>query len=158
MHSNEEKCVVPYGDGLSKTYGVWLSGLSECEWYGVTCSADGVVRALDLIQNDLVGTIPHELAALNSLQLLAFPYNVSYCTTGALLVTKNLPHIRFFDLTVHLWNNVSSPEYLAASFLQPMCSPVSLVGLKTFRNWLVASPAVVGIARQRVERNHTRFV
>ncbi|EJK63040.1 hypothetical protein THAOC_16324 [Thalassiosira oceanica] len=101
MHSND-KCDVPYGDGLSKTYGVWLSGLSECEWYGVTCSADGVVRAVDLIQNDLIGTIPHELAALNSLQLLAFPYNCIYGTIPSEI--GSLRHL----LSLELHGNVLS--------------------------------------------------
>ena len=133
VYSNE-KCIVSYGDGFSKTYAVWLSGLSECEWYGVTCSADGIVRAVDLIQNDLIGTIPHELAALNSLQLLAFPFNASPCIFFRLCSCQQIYLTpRFFYRTVHLWNNAS-------------------------RNRLAASPALIGIAWQRVERNHTRFV
>ena len=116
VYSNE-KCIVSYGDGFSKTYAVWLSGLSECEWYGVTCSADGIVRAVDLIQNDLIGTIPHEVAALNSLQLLAFPFNASPCIFFRLCSCQQIYLTpRVFHRTVHLWNNVSSPDIRQLSF------------------------------------------
>lgn len=45
----------------SLDFGVWLSGVSECNWYGVTCSSDGIVRGVELISNNLVGVLPHEL-------------------------------------------------------------------------------------------------
>lgn len=34
--------------GLVETKKVWLSSTGECDWYGVICSEDGVVRGLEL--------------------------------------------------------------------------------------------------------------
>ncbi|KAL7546031.1 hypothetical protein ACHAWF_009377, partial [Thalassiosira exigua] len=70
----------PYRENETVSHGVWLSSTSECTWYGVTCSADGVVRAVDLVNNDLIGTIPHEIYAMSSLQFLALPHNCIYGT------------------------------------------------------------------------------
>ena len=42
-----EECEIEYWDNTTSTHGVWLSSISECEWYGVTCSGDGVVRAVE---------------------------------------------------------------------------------------------------------------
>ena len=41
------ECVIEYWDNTTDKYGVWLSSTSECTWFGVTCSADGVVRAVE---------------------------------------------------------------------------------------------------------------
>lgn len=57
----ETSCSVPYATNQTVDYGVWLSGVSECEWFGVTCSNDGIVRSIELISNNLVGVLPHEL-------------------------------------------------------------------------------------------------
>ena len=57
----ESECLLTYPDNSTATFGTWLSSTSECEWFGVTCSADGVVRGVDLNNNDLIGTIPHEI-------------------------------------------------------------------------------------------------
>ncbi|KAL7463599.1 hypothetical protein ACHAXS_003955 [Conticribra weissflogii] len=64
----------------TETFGVWLSSTPECTWYGVTCSDDGVVRGVELINNDLVGQIPHELFALDFLNILALPGNCIFGT------------------------------------------------------------------------------
>jgi len=64
----------------TKTFGVWLSSTSECTWYGVTCSEDGVVRGVDLKNNNLIGVMPHELAALEFLQLLSLSHNCIFGT------------------------------------------------------------------------------
>jgi len=61
-------------------FGVWLSGESECDWFGVTCSNDGIVRGVELISNNLVGVLPHELTALKFIQILALAGNCIYGT------------------------------------------------------------------------------
>jgi hypothetical protein len=45
----------------TKEFGSWLSSTSECTWFGVICSDDGVVRGVDLNDNGLIGTLPYEL-------------------------------------------------------------------------------------------------
>lgn len=58
----ETSCSI-YSSVMNQTvdYGVWLSGESECDWFGVKCSGDGIVRSVTLINNNLVGVLPHEL-------------------------------------------------------------------------------------------------
>ena len=34
--------------GEKEEHKVWLSSTDECEWYGVICSSDGVVRGVEL--------------------------------------------------------------------------------------------------------------
>ena len=65
----------------------WLSGVSECEWAGVTCSSldhstttstsKGLlqVTSIELANYGLSGTLVEELRYLTSLQTLSIPYN-----------------------------------------------------------------------------------
>lgn len=55
---------------VTESYGVWLSSTSECTWYGVICTPDGVIRGIELVMNDLIGQIPLELSAMGYLQYL----------------------------------------------------------------------------------------
>ncbi|GAB4036001.1 hypothetical protein GCM10028774_27240 [Spirosoma jeollabukense] len=52
----------------------WLTGCSPCGWYGVTCT-NGRVTGLNLINNNLVGTLPTSLSALTNLQSLELGAN-----------------------------------------------------------------------------------
>ena len=53
----------------------WLSPAHECEWAGVHCDNFQVVRSIELWGQNLTGVLPSELAALESLQSIALPYN-----------------------------------------------------------------------------------
>lgn len=54
----------------------WLSNSHECEWLGVFCSDDGaVVKGLELIGNNLRGTIPTEITSLDHLEQLSLIEN-----------------------------------------------------------------------------------
>jgi hypothetical protein len=55
----------------------WLStdhGISVCQedtsWYGITCSENLYVHSIELMLNNLVGSIPTEIALLSSLRIL----------------------------------------------------------------------------------------
>ena len=48
----------------------WLSAAPLGEWYGVDTDRDGRVTNLNLLLNELIGTIPPELGALSNLQQL----------------------------------------------------------------------------------------
>jgi len=52
----------------------WLTGCTPCGWQGVTCT-NGRVTAINLIGNNLVGTLPASLSALTSLQSLELGAN-----------------------------------------------------------------------------------
>lgn len=82
-HQNytQEDCVfVEAITGAEETKKIWLSSTSECDWHGVICS-DGIVRGLELIQNDLIGSIPAEISKLTFLQYLTLQAN---CLHGAI--------------------------------------------------------------------------
>ena len=48
----------------------WLSDSDECDWYGVTCNDSGFVTGLQLDGNNLIGTIPSNIASLSQLGTL----------------------------------------------------------------------------------------
>jgi hypothetical protein len=45
----------------------WTTNRVECDWEHVDCNYNGSIEMLDLFGNDLVGTIPNELALLSNL-------------------------------------------------------------------------------------------
>lgn len=81
-HKNytEEDCLfVDVYKGIEEERKIWLSSTSECDWHGVICS-QGVVRAVELIDNDLVGQIPAEISKLTFLQYLTLQANCVHGT------------------------------------------------------------------------------
>ncbi len=74
MNFTDTSCSV-YSQALNETrdFGIWLSGAPECSWYGVTCSADGIVRAVELINNNLAGVLPHELTGKGTIYKNVLP-------------------------------------------------------------------------------------
>eukprot|EP00816_Leptocylindrus_hargravesii_P006519 CAMPEP_0196806136 /NCGR_PEP_ID=MMETSP1362-20130617/6000_1 /TAXON_ID=163516 /ORGANISM="Leptocylindrus danicus, Strain CCMP1856" /LENGTH=742 /DNA_ID=CAMNT_0042179461 /DNA_START=90 /DNA_END=2318 /DNA_ORIENTATION=- len=61
------------GESWSSKAG-WLSTVSVCNWYGVTCSVD-IVTSLDLYENNLDGSIPTEIGYLTNLEYLNLQNN-----------------------------------------------------------------------------------
>jgi len=58
----------------------WLSHFDECDWYtyageGSSCDENRTVKDLNLSENNLVGTIPNELALLSNLSWLDLSVN-----------------------------------------------------------------------------------
>jgi hypothetical protein len=53
----------------------WMSGKSECSWFGVECDIWGNVIGLDLGFNELNGLLPRELALLQKIQQVDFHGN-----------------------------------------------------------------------------------
>ena len=61
------------GDNWNNNTG-WLLSADPCSWREVTCSSGHVIR-LDLVLNDLTGSIPPELGNLTALQYLGRGWN-----------------------------------------------------------------------------------
>jgi hypothetical protein len=53
----------------------WLSGLTECQWFGVTCDDGGKITQLMLPDNGLESTIPSVIGLLSGLEGLYLPNN-----------------------------------------------------------------------------------
>jgi hypothetical protein len=49
----------------------WMSNFDECAWVAVSCDDNGSIDTLNLDSNNLVGTIPNELALLSNLSKLS---------------------------------------------------------------------------------------
>ena len=63
------------GDGWYNSAG-WLVTNTPCDWNGITCDG-GHVSELVMTDNNLVGSIPPELASLSQLRVLSFGGDVS---------------------------------------------------------------------------------
>jgi len=53
----------------------WMSSVDTCKWQGVDCSTGTEVLGLDLVWQGLSGTLPTEIVALTSLQMISFASN-----------------------------------------------------------------------------------
>jgi len=71
----------------------WLSDLSPCEWYGVTCRGEKII-VLDLSDNKLSGTIPAEIGQLAYLENLDLRNNqLSGNIPPEIGILTNLKHL-----------------------------------------------------------------
>ena len=76
----------------------WLSQEPVDNWFGVTADADGYVTVLDLEVNNLIGTIPSALGALDELTYLALSRNsLSGSIPGELGNLGNLSVLRLYS-------------------------------------------------------------
>ncbi|GAB4038615.1 hypothetical protein GCM10028774_37460 [Spirosoma jeollabukense] len=74
----------------------WLTGCTPCGWYGVTCT-NGRVTGLNLINNNLVGTLPASLSVLTTLQSLELGANA--LTGGIPTGISNLTALQTLNLS-----------------------------------------------------------
>ena len=77
----------------------WLSDSPIDEWYGITVNSDGRVTHLDLVGNQLMGTIPPELGDLTRLERLDLAGNQLTGTIPAEL--GDLASLQYLSL----WSN-----------------------------------------------------
>jgi hypothetical protein len=112
----------------------WLVTPDYCEWYGISCNADGDVTEIALGKqnirlktfglrirahntskhstdsNNLQGTPPNELGAIESLEVLsAFSNNL----TGTLPAVLNWPNLKFIDVENNQLTGPAFPTTLA---------------------------------------------
>ena len=65
----------------------WLTDVPLYEWYGVSVDTDGRVRALDLTENNLSGSLPAALGNLDRLESLDFSFNEGLAGPLPLMLT-----------------------------------------------------------------------
>lgn len=108
MNFTDTSCSV-YSQALNETrdFGTWLSGAPECSWYGVTCSADGIVRAVELINNNLAGVLPHELTGKDTTLQKCSPstYFVTLSNLQSLLHSFEISSNSCVSGKLPLWHN-----------------------------------------------------
>lgn len=76
----------------------WLETSTPCSWYGVVCYS-GSVQQVKLVNNNLSGPIPAELANLPQLQMLHLQYN--HLTGSIPPALENLKHLMELSLTAN---------------------------------------------------------
>mmetsp|Transcript_12391 Transcript_12391/g.26946 ORF Transcript_12391/g.26946 Transcript_12391/m.26946 type:complete len:675 (-) Transcript_12391:1237-3261(-) len=102
--------------GQKEDFKIWLSSTDECDWFGVICSSDGVVRGLELIGNELIGQIPPEISQLRFLQYLALNGNCLHGTIPAEFGT--MPNLLSLELQGNGLSGEVPNEIYSASKLQ----------------------------------------
>lgn len=53
----------------------WLSTLDVCDWYGIRCTQDRHVSRIDLLLNNVSGSLPPEIGELRNLLVLSMSNN-----------------------------------------------------------------------------------
>jgi Leucine-rich repeat (LRR) protein len=72
------------------------AALTECTWYGVTCNSGGTrVTSISLDANNLIGTLPANLAALTNLTVFTVSINK---LTGPIPALAGLTNLTSFDV------------------------------------------------------------
>jgi hypothetical protein len=75
----------------------WLSGVSECDWYGVFCNGLGNVEQLALPNNGLQGTLISELGILADFSRLNLGGNQLTGTLPAWDTLTKMEHLSLYD-------------------------------------------------------------
>ena len=70
----------------------WLSSVSECQWFGVSCDQNGAVVQISLPNNLLKGSLVPELAALLQLTMLNLAGN-SLQSTLPNMILQSIQHV-----------------------------------------------------------------
>lgn len=74
----------------------WLSGTHECEWAGLYCDEAGEVRAIELMGQEIAGTLPVEFAHFDFLQDIGLSWNKIRGTIPS--EYGNMRHLLSFEL------------------------------------------------------------
>lgn len=94
----------------------WLSGNHECSWAGLFCDEFFQLRTIDLVGQDISGTLPAELTFLPFLQGISLAWNKIHGT----LPTDfgDMPHLLNFELHYNQLTGTISGEWARAKNLQ----------------------------------------
>mmetsp|Transcript_16891 Transcript_16891/g.23900 ORF Transcript_16891/g.23900 Transcript_16891/m.23900 type:complete len:767 (+) Transcript_16891:34-2334(+) len=108
--------------GENWSHSSWLSGTaSSCDWNGVLCNSRGHVVGISLASNNLVGTIPQEVAQLSFLKALDLSRNE---IIGA--IPKQLGKLSTLNVIILHSNNMVEPIPNEICMLEEMGSLIEL--------------------------------
>ncbi|CAJ1945096.1 unnamed protein product [Cylindrotheca closterium] len=86
----------------------WLSGTSECDWYGIECDDRGHVMQMSLSKNNLVGSLIKELSGLEQVQIV----NLSDNNLGNLLPAwQGWSQLQYLSLSHNLFEGTIPTEW-----------------------------------------------
>jgi len=89
----------------------FLTGVDECEWFGLSCNGDGSIYNIDLDDNNLTGTIPPEIRDLQMLEGIVLDGDQNNLGGSLPETIGGLLHLKLLDIDK---NNLSGsiPESL----------------------------------------------
>lgn len=86
----------------------WLSGTSECDWYGIECDNQGHVMAISLQKNNLVGSLIKELSVLDQVRII----NLSNNDLGDFLPSwQGWDRLQYLSLSKNLFEGTVPTEW-----------------------------------------------
>jgi len=130
----------------------WMTSAPECEWFGVSCDTfDKVISSIDLINNNLVGSIPKEVGEMRGLENLVFSGNSIIGSMPLEIVQLN--NLRKLDLSnnvvqgnippeIHFLGNLEDLDLNTNRITSTLPSELSMI--KTLRSLNVGNNAFSG--------------
>jgi len=101
-----QNCARPDGTVFSRH----LSGVDECDWYGVVCDEIlNVVTSIEIVENGLSGTLPSELSELNYLEYLDLSHN--YLKGPLPVLSERNRDLRKINLSNNTFTGTIPPSY-----------------------------------------------
>jgi hypothetical protein len=93
----------------------WMTKADECQWYGVTCTAQGIVTRVDLKDNGLTGTFPNEFSLISpSLLYLDISGNDVYAVGPSLFFLEEMTTLTHLDVSYTFFDFAGTPPYLSS--------------------------------------------
>ncbi|GFP98190.1 polygalacturonase inhibitor [Phtheirospermum japonicum] len=113
-HPDDQSALLAFKNSFStpNPFPSWDPVFDCCDWYGVTCNeTTNYVIALDIISDDLNGTIPSSLPNLRHLENLRL-HKIPNLVGEIPQSLSKLPHLRYLVIS---WTNISGPipDFLA---------------------------------------------
>ena len=133
----------------------WLSSSDHCtDWTKMSCDVDGKVDTITLHVNNLIGTLPTEISALESIYSMMF-YN-NRITGSVPANIYNLPLLKLIDVQANLitgktfvpemftYDTLEEIKFGYNDYLQSETIPAAIASLTNLRRFLMTRRNLIG--------------